>query len=236
MNRWPLEPDDRQPVGNDPRSPEPGSVVVGPRDLVRRVLEPRGASRPRRPPRLRVPAMWASRNTTDLRGGRGPWVGGRWWSSAGPNRPGGRHQDDRLVGRSGRLRPAAMGGALDTEVAHLALDNPRVGAQPSRGHRVPQQLSGRGGDGPGQPPRGKSPPGARLGGGPRESHVASSRRRYRCPDASSGDEPWGRRRVRFDAVQSRHRSQAIAPGAVGSGRTGDVLPGSGLPCLPPSTA
>jgi hypothetical protein len=93
-------------------------------------------------------------------GGRGWWVGGRWWSSAGPFGPGGRDEDDRLMGRSGRLRPAAMGGALDAEVAHLALDDPRVGAQPPGGYRVPQQLSGRGRDGPGQPPRGKSRPAA----------------------------------------------------------------------------
>src|SRR5829696_5166500 len=102
---------------------------------------------------------WASDNTTDLRGGRS-WAVGLWWWSAGPDRPGGRHQDDRLVGWSGRLRPAAMGGALDAEVAHLALDDPRVGAQPTLGDQVPQKLSYRGRDGPGQPPRGKSPPAA----------------------------------------------------------------------------
>src|SRR5215211_3490849 len=100
-----------------------------------------------------------SLNTTDLRGGRS-WAVGLWWWSAGPDRPGGRHQDDRLVGWSGRLRPAAMGGALDAEVAHLALDDPRVGAQPTLGDQVPQKLSYRGRDGPGQPPRGKSPPAA----------------------------------------------------------------------------
>src|SRR5215218_7049244 len=100
-----------------------------------------------------------SLNTTDLRGGRS-WAVGLWWWSAGPDRPGGRHQDDRLVGWSGRLRPAAMGGALDAEVAHLALDEPRVGAQPTLGDQVPQKLSYRGRDGPGQPPRGKSPPAA----------------------------------------------------------------------------
>jgi hypothetical protein len=87
-------------------------------------------------------------------------VGGRRWSSAGATGPGGRHQHNRLVGWSGRLWPAAMGGALDAEVAHLALDDPRVGAKPPLGDRVPQQLSGRGRDGPGQPPRGKSPPDA----------------------------------------------------------------------------
>ena len=42
-----------------------------------------------------------------------------------------------------------------------------------------------------------------------------------------------RRRVPLDAVRSRHRSQAIAPGAIGSGRTGRVLSGSRLPCSPP---
>src|SRR5512132_548712 len=33
-------------------------------------------------------------------GGWGWWVGGRWWSSAGPFGPGGRDEDDRLMGRS----------------------------------------------------------------------------------------------------------------------------------------
>jgi hypothetical protein len=79
----------------------------------------------------------ASLNITDLRDEWGRWAVGRWWWSAGPDGPGGRDQNDRLVGWSGRLRPAAMGGALDAEVAHLALDDPRVGAQPPLGDQVP---------------------------------------------------------------------------------------------------
>jgi hypothetical protein len=40
-------------------------------------------------------------------------------------------------------------------------------------------------------------------------------------------------RVRFDAIQPRHHGQAIAPGAIGSGPTGHVLPESRLLCSPP---
>ena len=43
-----------------------------------------------------------------------------------------------------------------------------------------------------------------------------------------------RRRIQFDAVQSRHRGQAIAPGARGSGRTGHLLPDHGFRVRPSS--
>src|SRR5512133_4209503 len=45
-----------------------------------------------------------------------------------------------------------------------------------------------------------------------------------------------RRRVRCDAVEPRHRGQAIAPRAIGSGRTGHVLPAIRACVFAPSTA
>jgi hypothetical protein len=53
----------------------------------------------------------------------------------------------------------AMAVALAREVAHLALDRPRQGAEASWGEQVPQQLSDRLPGRPGQPPGGKGPPG-----------------------------------------------------------------------------
>jgi len=43
------------------------------------------------------------------------------------------HDHHGLVWRLGRLWPVAMVDALAGEVAHLALDHPRQGAQPARG-------------------------------------------------------------------------------------------------------
>ena len=41
------------------------------------------------------------------------------------------HDHDSLVWWLGRLRPVAMGVALERELAHLALDHPRQAAQPA---------------------------------------------------------------------------------------------------------
>jgi hypothetical protein len=43
------------------------------------------------------------------------------------------HDHYGLVWRLGRLWPVAMRIAFEREVAHLALDHPRQGAQPARG-------------------------------------------------------------------------------------------------------
>jgi hypothetical protein len=73
------------------------------------------------------------------------------------------HDHDGLVWWLGRLWPVAMAVALEREVAHLALDHPRQGAQPAQGQQVPQRLSDRLPCRPGQPPRGKTRPGWSLG-------------------------------------------------------------------------
>ncbi len=69
------------------------------------------------------------------------------------------HDHHGLAWRLGRLRPVAMEAALEWEVAHLALDHSRQGAQPAWGQQVPQRLSDRLPGRPGQPPRGKTRPG-----------------------------------------------------------------------------
>jgi hypothetical protein len=69
------------------------------------------------------------------------------------------HDHHGLAWRPGRLWPVAMRITLEREVAHLALDHPRQGAQPARGQQMPQHLSGRLPCRPGQPPRGKTRPG-----------------------------------------------------------------------------
>jgi hypothetical protein len=69
------------------------------------------------------------------------------------------HDHHGLLWWLGRLWPVAMVVAFEREVAHLALDHPRQGAQPAWGQQVPQRLSDRLPGRPGQPPRGKTRPG-----------------------------------------------------------------------------
>jgi hypothetical protein len=63
-----------------------------------------------------------------------------------------------LVDGLGRLWPGSMLGALDTEVGHLALDDPGVGTL-AAGDQEPAQLGDGLGDRTGQPVRGKTRPG-----------------------------------------------------------------------------
>lgn len=82
------------------------------------------------------------------------------WSSlplggGGLGRP---HDDDCLVDGLGRLRPAPMLGALDSEVRHLALDDSGVGT-PAAGDQVPADLGDRLRDRAGKALRGKTRPG-----------------------------------------------------------------------------
>ena len=54
-----------------------------------------------------------------------------------------------------------------------------------------------------------------------------------CPGRHRETSHAYRRQVPLDAVRSRHRSQAIAPGAMGIRPDRPLLPGSRLPCSPP---
>src|SRR5215208_2187240 len=90
----------------------------------------------------RVRSVWARHNAVGL------------GSSGGAG-----HDHHGFVWRLGRLGPVAMAVALEREVAHLALDNPREAAQPAWGQQVSQHLSDRLAHRLGQPPRGKTPPG-----------------------------------------------------------------------------
>jgi hypothetical protein len=92
---------------------------------------------------------------TERSGGCGPRPNAVAFGSTG----GLGHGHHGLAWRLGRLRPVAMEVALEWEVAHLGLDDPRQGAQPPWGQQVPQRLSDRLPGRPGQPPRGKTRPG-----------------------------------------------------------------------------
>ena len=110
-----------------------------------------------------------SLNTTVLRAGsarnRAGELGFRGSPPRGWGRLGRAYDRDRLVDGLGRLRPAPMLGTLDSEVAHLALDDPGVGTL-AAGDQEPAELGDGVGDGGGQPVRGKTRPGRRPGGGP----------------------------------------------------------------------
>jgi hypothetical protein len=68
-------------------------------------------------------------------------------------------QDDGVVGWSGWLGPAAVVGAFEVVVAHLAFDHPGEGTQPPDREPLGQDLTDGHPDRAGELVRGKRPPG-----------------------------------------------------------------------------